>query len=195
MLRWKICRLIGVIAITVSLGSPTVVNASDPEVERMVHKAVHDAFERLAKEGDAYGQFELGALYYQGEGTLQDYQKAAHWWRNAAQQGHVDAQYWLAALYHRGKGVPQNSRKAATLYLKAAEKGHALAQNNLGFLYRDGDGVPQDYVKAHMWWNLAASTGDSDAAEVRDRLARQMTSDQIAEAQSLAREWFREYNK
>jgi len=53
--------------------------------------------------------------------------------------------------------------------------------------------VPQDFVQAHMWYNLAASdlTGDDRelAAKNRDSLAEEMTSEQIAEAQRLAREW------
>ena len=37
--------------------------------------------------------------------------------------------------------------------------------------------------------HLAAAQGDEDAQENRDLAARQLTPDQIAEAQRLAREW------
>ena len=52
-------------------------------------------------------------------------------------------------------------------------------------------GVPQDYVLAHMWSNLAASQlppGENRDMAVgnRDKLVRQMTPDQIAEALRLA---------
>jgi TPR repeat protein len=50
-----------------------------------------------------------------------------------------------------------------------------------------GRGVPQDYVLAHMWFNLSAARGGS--AERRDSILHQMTREQIAEAQKLAREW------
>ena len=44
-----------------------------------------------------------------------------------------------------------------------------------------------------MWFNIAASqwTGEKreQAVENRDRMAEKMTSEQIAEAQRLAREW------
>jgi uncharacterized protein len=56
-------------------------------------------------------------------------------------------------------------------------------------MYGTGHGVPQDYVIAHMWFNLAAASGDKEAAEVRDMLAAKMTPAQVAEAQKLAREW------
>jgi len=56
-------------------------------------------------------------------------------------------------------------------------------------MYGQGRGVPEDYVQAHMWFNLAASQGDTNAAGKRDIAADLMTNQQIAEAQALAREW------
>ena len=56
-------------------------------------------------------------------------------------------------------------------------------------MYKNGHGVVQDYVTAHKWWNLAAAQGDEDARKKRDLVAQEMTPDQIAEAQRLAREW------
>ena len=63
------------------------------------------------------------------------------------------------------------------------------AQFGLGYMYKMGQGVPQNYVQAHMWFNMAASKGDEDIREFRDRVAKKMTPAQIAEAQRLAREW------
>ena len=70
-----------------------------------------------------------------------------------------------------------------------AEQGDVGAQFHLGFMYRLGQGVPKDYVLANMWLNLAAAQGDKDSAELRDRIAKLMSPEQIAEAQRLAREW------
>ena len=60
-------------------------------------------------------------------------------------------------------------------------------------MYGTGAGVPQDYVQAHMWSNLAASrsTGEDRerAVRIRDRVAGELTPDDLAEAQRLAREW------
>ena len=71
----------------------------------------------------------------------------------------------------------------------AAEQGDANVQALLGGMYYGGDGVPQDRVLAHMWYNLAAAQGHAIAKELRDLMAKSMTSEQIAEAQRLAREW------
>jgi len=74
-------------------------------------------------------------------------------------------------------------------YRKAAEQGNTAAQLNLGVMYQNGWGVAQNYVTAHMWFTLAAAVGDGDAARNRDISAAKMTSEQIAEARRLAREW------
>ena len=63
-------------------------------------------------------------------------------------------------------------------------------------MYAWGTGVPQDYVQAHMWFNLAVSRSRSGeaydtAAELRDAFADLMTPAQIAEAQKLARQWYK----
>ena len=56
-------------------------------------------------------------------------------------------------------------------------------------MFANGRGLPQDFVQAYMWWDLAANGGDKDAITNRDRIAGEMTPEQIAEAQRLAREW------
>ena len=59
----------------------------------------------------------------------------------------------------------------------------------LGMLYATGRDVEADLVVAHKWFNLAAARGNQSALDRRVELAREMSADQIAEAQKLAREW------
>jgi hypothetical protein len=49
--------------------------------------------------------------------------------------------------------------------------------------------VAADLVVAHKWFNLAAARGNPSALSHRIELAREMSMDQVAEAQKLAREW------
>ncbi len=98
-------------------------------------------------------------------------------------------------MYIVGQDVPQDYAEAAKWYRMAAEQGHAGAQFVLGSMYANGQGVPQDYVAAHMWFDLSAARGDEKALAVRDTVAGHMTSDQIAEAQRLAREWTEKHRK
>ena len=65
----------------------------------------------------------------------------------------------------------------------------AKAQSRLGTMYATGRDVPQDYVQAHKWFNLAAASGDTEAAQALHRAASQMTPEEVAEAERLAQEW------
>jgi TPR repeat protein len=86
--------------------------------------------------------------------------------------------------------VPLDQKLAVTWFRKAAEQGHAAAQHALGLMYRyHVAGMPQDVVIAYMLWNLAAANGSANATEQRASIARQMTQEQIEEAQALSRNW------
>ena len=54
-------------------------------------------------------------------------------------------------------------------------------------MYKNGAGVLQDYVYAHMWYNIAAANGYSDASDYRQEISELMTTEQINQAQALAR--------
>jgi len=139
----------------------------------------------LAEHGDAAAQTGLGFMYNLGQGVAQDDQQAAEWFRKAAGQGNAMAQSGLGFLYQSGQGVVQNDQEAAKWYQLAAEQGYAIAQTKLGNLYRFGQGVGQDVVKAYMWFSLAAGN-DPEAAKMRDELAGQLTSVQLAKAKEMA---------
>ena len=51
-------------------------------------------------------------------------------------------------------------------------------------------GAP-DRIEAHKWFNIAALTGAGEAIRLRRELAQEMTADEIAMAQRLAREWLK----
>ena len=70
-----------------------------------------------------------------------------------------------------------------------AQTGASDALFELGMLYATGRDVAADLVVAHKWFNLAAARGNHDARAHRIELAREMSADQVAEAQRLAREW------
>ncbi len=59
----------------------------------------------------------------------------------------------------------------------------------MGLKYSAGKGVEADLVSAHKWFNLAALKGNRSALEYRSELAREMSSEDIHEAQRQAREW------
>jgi TPR repeat protein len=143
----------------------------------------------LAEEGNAQAQLHLGLLYHQARGVLQDSTTARQWYEKAAAQGYASGQNNLGYLYADGKGVPKDETKGVEWIRKAAEQRDANGQASLGEMYRDGRGVPQDNVQAYMWFTLGAANGARHGAMLREELAIQMTSAQLAEAQNLARVW------
>jgi TPR repeat protein len=70
-----------------------------------------------------------------------------------------------------------------------AQTGAPDALFELGMLYSTGRDVAADLITAHKWFNLAAARGNVEALTHRVELAREMSTDQVAEAQRLAREW------
>ncbi len=143
----------------------------------------------LAKAGLADAQHLLGLMYYMGRGVIRDYTQAMSWHRKAALQGKADAQYVVGAMYYTGNAVPQDQKQAISWFRKAAEQGHAEAQLAMGLMYRYHAGVPQDKVIAYMLWNLAAANGNLNAAEQRSAISKQMTQEQIDEAQAMSSRW------
>ena len=142
----------------------------------------------LAKQGDAFAQYNLGAMYYNGHGVPQDNIEAVKWYRLAANQGNTRAQSNLGVMYDKGEGVPQDDAEAVKWYRLAAKQGNAAAQYNLGVMYQSGTGLLQDNVMAHMWYNIASANGDEGAGELRDKRAAVMTPSDISTAQAMARE-------
>lgn len=143
-----------------------------------------------AKAGDADAQHLLGLMYYMGRGVPRDYKQAFSWHYKAALQGKADAQYVIGAMYYTGNAVPQDHVLAVQWFRKAAEQGHPDAQHALGLMYRyHVAGMPQDVVLAYMLMNLAAAGGHRNAVEQRAGIARQMSQEQIEEAQALSRSW------
>lgn len=141
---------------------------------------------RAANQGDIPAQTTLGGLYMRGDGVPQDYAEAKKWFHLAADKGDAHAQSFLALMYSGGPWGTPDFAEAKKWAHRAANQGDAHAQNLLGNFYSS----EKDYVHAHMWYNLAAAQGTvEDAEKSRDYILMNMTPEQIAEAQKLAREW------
>lgn len=116
------------------------------------------------------------------------YEKTLDEWITLANNGDNVAQYNLGIMYDEGLTAPQDHREAVKWYRLAAEQGDAEAQNNLGSMYLFGRGILQDNILAHMWYNISSANGYSQAAEWRDEVAVLMSQEDIATAQTMARE-------
>ena len=184
-------KLLTTLLLTLCLSVGTVwagdVEDGDAAINRKDYATALTKYKNAALKKDAYAQFQVGNMYHLGLGVVQDNIEAMRWFKLAATQGLAGAQLNLGIMYNNGNGVVQDHAEAARWYKLAAVQGDVSAQIYLGASYGTGEGVMQDYVRAHMWYNLSA-VKNSSAAVFRDIIAKKMTSQQITQAQKLARE-------
>ena len=88
-------------------------------------------FCELGELGFAKAQFNVAAMYYNGQGADRNYQEALKWYRMAADKGLKEAQFSLGDMYEHGTGVERDLGQALEWYSKAAEKGHARAYKKI----------------------------------------------------------------
>ena len=104
----------------------------------------------------------------------------------SAEQGYADAQLNLGVMYAKGEGVPQDDQEAAKWFRMSAEQGNNEAQYLLGMMYGTGSGVPQDYKESYSWMSIAKANGNKEADKKLPTIAKEMTKEQIAFAQSIS---------
>ena len=81
----------------------------------------------LAEQGNLDAQHNMGLMYYNGWGVLQDYAEAIKWYRLAAKQGDASPQNYIGGMYYEGKGVLQDYVMANMWYNIASANGHKEA--------------------------------------------------------------------
>ena len=92
-------------------------------------------------------------------------------------------------------GVPKSEALALKWFSSAAKEGHSGAQFEMGNCYRLAREVGIDLTKAYFWFNLSAASGNPDARDERDALARRMTEEQIRQAQRQSEEFWGNLDK
>ncbi len=74
----------------------------------------------LMAQANVEVQYNLGLMYYKGQGVPQDDAEALKWFRKAAAQDLAAAQNSLGVMYVNGQGVPQDYAQAHMWYNLAA---------------------------------------------------------------------------
>ena len=124
-------------------------------------------FEAAAAKGHAGALYNLGVMAIDGD--LQDFAKAADYFRRAAEGGDMDGAFALAMLYRSGKGVPQDAKVAADWLKRAADERNTGAQVEYGIALFNGDGIDKDEALAARTFQRAANANNPVA---QNRLAR-----------------------
>ena len=114
---------------SLSLTSPAM--ASEAEFNQVIshynnqnYNQAFNIFKKLAEQGDAAAQNELGYMYENGEGVRQDDAQAVAWYRKAAEQGDAQAAYNIGVRYYNGQGVRQNYSTAKEWFGNACDLGY-----------------------------------------------------------------------
>ena len=132
------------------------------------------------------------------QGVPHDLQAALYWIKQAADRGDSKAQNSIGIMYANGEGTQRDDRAAAFWFRKAADQGNVRSQHWLSSLYFHGNGVAQDYVQAYYWLCLAEagskergkySSVQKQIGDALDLVGRHASTEQIAEAKNLARQW------
>jgi len=162
-----------------------MVNIPDNRITQLVRFMLAVTMVGILAATAAAGPAEDGVIAYRKG----DYAKALDLWRTAGEAGNAAAQNNLGIMYDLGKGVPRSDKLALFWFLKAARQGYANAQFNMGRKYDNGEGVQANEVVAYMWFVLAAEGGNPAFKVHRDKLAKQLTPEEVRTGYNLARKW------
>ena len=107
-------KILIALLLTVSLSAHGAESFDDgvQAVDSGDYETAFRVFFRLAEQGNADAQHNLGVMYETGLGVSENDKKAVKWYRLAAEQGHAAAQYSLGVMYQTGEGVPEDVKEA-----------------------------------------------------------------------------------
>ena len=99
--------------------------------ENGVHATALKKWKPLAERGAAPAQYNLGLIYYKGQGIPQDYDAAFKWFELAAKQGLARAQYSLGLMYYQENEAIQDYIRAHMWLSIVDFQGFEEARKNL----------------------------------------------------------------
>lgn len=105
----------------------------------------------------------------------------------------MQAQYEMGELYYQGERIDQDLPAALRWYESASIQGHPGAQYRLGQMHVTGEGVERNPPQAYIMLKMAAVNGHDAAMDASDRLAEEMSDEEIAAATQVLGTLFRDY--
>ena len=96
-------------------------------------------------------------------------------------------------MYQHGEQVETDPELAAFWFLEAASRNHPTAQYEIGICYAFGDGVQENAYEALFWLSLANAYGDPDAAQARELLVSEFTTQDLENNYARVSQWLAEH--
>ncbi|OCW93689.1 tetratricopeptide repeat protein [Alishewanella sp. HH-ZS] len=140
-----------------------------------------------AEKNNSKAQLELAKMHLDGLGVEADIDEALKLLTQAADNKsneQSEAQFLLGYWYIYEEKFSEGYKWAK----KSAENGNSNAQALLGAIYAGGKGINKDLVYSYVWFNIAAMSEEKAYMDLRYDIEKQMTNEQIAEAQKITRE-------
>lgn len=158
---WALFVLIGLSAPCTGAENKTVLA---PHIKRLIlteqYQQLEPELRKLAMQGNAEGQYQLGILYLHGNAVKENHQMALYWFEKSARQHHTKAQFNSAMLL---VGEKRNRQKVITYLQAAATSGHKMAEMHLNDLTLGSEknkGMDQSTLNSRLIY--AAKKGDSE---------------------------------
>ncbi|MES2898178.1 MAG: SEL1-like repeat protein [Pseudomonadota bacterium] len=142
------------------------------------------AFNPKAGVRKVQAEFALAQAYDEGIGVKAEPTRALAFYKVAAVAGHAGAQNALATYFYKGEQVAKDLPLARKLFLAAAVQGSDTAMASAGAMLFLGEGGGKDVVQALAWLRLSATLGNEQAAATAKIVAKNMTPDELARAET-----------
>ena len=146
-------------------------------------------FSAAAQDGLDLAQYNLGILYFTGQGVAQNLEQALRWTEAAANQGHVNAQFNLGSLYLEGQGTRQNNVLGIDWFTRAAHSGHPSAAFALAKMYQQGDPIPKDLIQAYAWAAKAENNDHDEGTALKEEIENELNPSEVSQARRLFATW------
>ena len=118
------------------------------EMPRALFDFVVELYDEAIADGNVDAMNDLGALYYDGRGCEQDYQKAVSYYELAAKHDHRIARENLGYCHYYGRGVPVDYEKAFRYFALGAFEGRTISLYKIGDMYLNGYYVERNPIEA-----------------------------------------------
>ena len=115
-------------------------------------------------EDNVFAMNDLGALYYDGRGCEQSYEKAVFYYEMAAANGNRQAQENLGYCYYYGRNVEVDYKKAFHYFALGAFDGHLISLYKIGDMYMNGYYVEKNPTEAFHIYERCLDTMTDEAA-------------------------------
>ena len=86
---------------------------------------------KACENGDVRACFNLGVVYFNGEGVPKDHPRALELWTKSCALDDFESCYALGAVYEAGEGVPKDAARAVDFLKKACDGGFKQACERL----------------------------------------------------------------